>query len=1058
MLLVAAGFGTFMLFVALGLGALAVTAALDRVLGKEVALLGYALALLALTLVALRASADDPGRAAPQTDKVLAVVTGGHKVEADLTARPAFTAGEGERRNGFARFSDTRPLPPVDIDTPPGIELDFPLPPPIPGPAPAARRLLRGTVPALAEDDTSTPVEVPPIQFSEFKPTPADVFDWFDLPTGGRNYVAIVSLNGVRPSEPGFGPLKRQLAAGEGLERLDVEWANVGSEAAALKVLDPASAARVSKANRSTQKASERGPVWHFRRTVQNEYEDQLAQNLPGETVEATQNVAGLLRAAERMEELGRQGKEGREGWRRAALLLERALAVAQSTLGPDRQADILVRLVVATKALNDEQSVLRALTAYAKAAPLSPQPAVWTGELVLTTLGLPEEAQVWFRKARAIDATNEAAALGEGDALSAQGRHKEALAAYEKGGTGFEAQVRRAEAALRLGDLSRAQGASDAALSLSPEAPRALLARGALLYVKGDLAGARGAFAMAAVSTAENGLWRAQALYDLGLTCWRLKETRAAVAAFDACDQALRMGSQPSRFSDETVSPSLGRALVAFSLKPREAAAEGAEAPADPAAPAAPAPALTVRREGLGEYLAAARDEARRSSYREHLAGVLASQQGNVEAAIRSLRRSLALAPEATELDGWLALNHLRWAFTRAGRPTGSSPGGASGRDADEQALEALMAQPAADHFEAAVAFAARASQNDLVDPAAYHAQLRETWVRLQAEHLSPRKRFEAAVAAADRVLNRSDLREQPAARAMRAYARYRLGGDPTDPGADNNYNKCQNDLDQVLDKVADKEGTPWYEWRVYAARTLEKIKHWRSLEEKIVSLEGLTTLTKDWQSVAKGSGIDVDVEDGLLVIRGTAAKDGTSNEPLVALLNWTFFEKNTFESLSIRLKVPTTDASGNAINNIVFGVGVQGQTAVSGAAPGGLPARHPGLSIFYDKAKVAGRVGTGLAPAWKDGEVKRVRDEAGAERAWPASEWIELRFVRQDAKEGSLAVYLGDDEVAVLSDKVSGFRGVSGKAELWIGGWAQMAQRFEVYVKDIRVVRSRK
>ncbi len=1056
MLLVAGGFGTFMLFVLLGLLTLLVTAALDKSIGKEAGLLVWAVALLAVTWVMLRDRAADPGRAAPQSDKVLAAVAGGSRVEGDLLGRPSFVAEAGaERRNGFARFSDTRPLPPVEVEVPPELPLEFPLPPPIPGPAPGAQRLLRGTLPALSEGDASSLPELAAVQFSEYRPVPADVFDWFDLPNGARNYVAIVALNGLRPSDPGYAALERQLVSGEGADRLEVEWANIGSEAAASKVLDAASAARVSKQNRTTEKASVRG-VWHVRRSVQNELEDQLAQHLPGETVESTQNVAGLLRAAERLEELGRVGKEGREGWKRAVVLLERALAVAQTTMPPERQADILVRVVGAYKALNDEQAVLRALTAYAKAAPLSPQPAIWTGELVLHNLGLAAEALVWFRKARAVDGASEAAALGEGDALTALGRHREALAAYERAGAGFEAQVRRAEAALRAADLARAQSAADAALGLQPEAPRALIARGSVLYVKGDLAGARSAYAMAAASTAQNGLWRAQALYDLGLTCWRLQETRAAVAAFDACDVALRMGSQASRFADETVSPSLGRALVAYALRAPEAAPEG-PAPGGDAPPAPAAAPLTVRREGLGEYLAAARDEARRSSYREQFAGVLASEQRNVAAAIRSLRRALALAPDATELDGWLALNHLRWALVRGTRPAGGTPG-EGGRDAEEQSLEALLEQPAADHFEAALAFAARASQNDLVDPAAFHAQLRETWVTLQAEHLTPRRRFEAAVAAADRVLNRSDLREQPAARAMRAYARYRLGGDPTDPGPDNNYNRCQNDLDLVLDKVADKDGVPWIEWRRYAERIREKIKHWRSLEEKVVSFEGLTQLTKDWQSVAKGSGVEVSPENGVLMFRGTATKDGTALEPLMALLNWTFFEKNTFESLSLRIRIPTTDEGGNAINNIVFGVGVQGQTAVSGAAPGGLPPRHPGLSIFYDKAKVAGRIGTGLDKAWKEGDVKRVRDEAGAERAWPAADWLEVRFVRKDAKEGRLAVYLGDDELPVLSDTVSGFRGVSGKAELWIGGWAQQAQRFEVYVKDIRIVRTRK
>ena len=51
MVVLAGAFGTFALFLLLGLGALAVTALLDRSLGKERALFGYAALLLLLTFV-----------------------------------------------------------------------------------------------------------------------------------------------------------------------------------------------------------------------------------------------------------------------------------------------------------------------------------------------------------------------------------------------------------------------------------------------------------------------------------------------------------------------------------------------------------------------------------------------------------------------------------------------------------------------------------------------------------------------------------------------------------------------------------------------------------------------------------------------------------------------------------------------------------------------------------------------------------------------------------------------------------------------------------------------
>lgn len=1046
-LVIAGAFGTFLLFVLLGLGALAVTAALDRTLGKERALLLYAVALLAFTWLVLKDSAQVGGEPPVRHDTVLAPIAAKREMRANLLARPAFEGtGEDDRRNGFERSTDTRPLPPIELELPPEIPLDFPLPPTVPGPGPGARRLLRGPLPELSDKETSTPLEVAPIQFETYQVKPEDVYDMVEI-NGRPHYIAVVALNGKRASDAEFKGLLRQLVSGEDPDRLEVEWASIGSAEQAVKGgLDESSVAKRSQGNRSTDPAK-RFERWTLKRTVENLYAEALRQELGSENLGSVKDVSRLMRAAQRMAEVGRTGKEGGAGWTHAVRILERAWEVSRESQTAEAQADVLVALIQGYRSVKDEQAALRALTAYAAAMPTRSQPWVWLGDLALTSLGLPDEALLYYAKARSIEPQSEAVALGEGDALTQLGRYKEAAAAYGRAGSGFEAQVRKSEAALRLGELSQARSAADAALSQQSSAPRALLARGAALYAQGDLAGARGAFSMAAASTAESAVWRAQALYNLGLTSWRLGETRAALGAFDACEAALRLGASPGRSDDEMVSPSLGRALVALALKPADATSD-ASAGGGEATPAVAAP-LPVSREQVGSYLSAARDEARRVSYLEHISGVLATQQSNTAAAIRSLRRALVLAPDSTELDGWLAINHLRWGFVTTGRAASADEEGSKPSADEAQTVERVLAMSSSEQFEAAVAFAVRASETDLADPKAFRAQLREAWVRLQAEHLSPRKRFEAAREAAERVLKRSDLREQPAALCMRAYASYRLGGDEL-------YDSCQQDLGLVLDKVPAEPVAAWTPWRTYAEATLAKVKHWRALEEKVVSFEGLTQLTKEWLTFEKG-GVRVRLEGGLLTYEGKAEKDGTVLEPVVVVLNQTLFDKATFEELRMRVRIPATQ-EGTATNNIVFGVGVQGTTSTSGAGAAGVAPRHPGISVYYDKARVAARVGTGRHATWKDGEVHRVRSESGAERPWPAGEWVDVRIVREDAKEGVMAIYLGGDEVPVVSDFVSGFKGVSGKAELWIGGWSASTTPYEVQVKDIRIVRLKK
>ncbi|MFM8980725.1 MAG: tetratricopeptide repeat protein [Planctomycetia bacterium] len=953
-------------------------------------------------------------------------------------------------------MSDTRALPPVEIDLPPEIVLDVPLPPTVPGLAPAARRLLRGTLPALDADDASVPLQVAPIVFEQYVPTPEDVYDWVDV-AGKQTFVAIVSIDGVRRGQDGFRALERRLAAGDGAEKLQVEWALIGSGEQATKAgLDPVSVAKKSKGNRNTDPGT-KFPQWNLRRSVENVYEQSVRRALGIEPVETTMNLRGLQDAAREMAAVGRTGKEQREGWRRAVTLLERARVVAEKAHPPEVQAEVLVALVEAYNALKDEQAALRALSAYARAVPTRAEPWIRLGDAALVGLGLPEQALEYYGKAKALEDANERVALGMGDAYTALGRDREALASYARAGAAFDAQVRRSEAALRVGELPQARQAADAALAQRGDHPRALLARGGVLYALGDLAGAKSAYSMAAASTEGAGAWRAEALYNLGLSCWRLGETRAAAGAFSACELALRQGASPGRRDDEQVSPSLGRALIAMALKapvPVDPAA-----PADPAQPAATLPPLGISADQAGQLLSAAREEAARASYLEHLAGVLATRAGNTAAAIRALRRSLDLAPDASELDGWLAISHLRWGGETAGRG-GAEEGATRSLLADETArLDAILARPSPEHYEAAVAFASRAAKADGITAKTVASTLREAWVLLQAQHLSARKRFELARETCDRVLKRNDdrnLLEQPAALCMRAYASYRLGGDE-------NYDACQQDLVLVLGKVpAPEEGqpaNPWARWRDWADKTLTRVKHWRSLEEKVVSFEGMSQLTKEWITAERSNvKVSLEPEGGLLVFDGKADKDGSMADPTVAAYCQAFFDKATFEEVRLKLRIPTTQADGSRANNIFFGVAVQGATGTSGQGAGGIPSRHPGVLLCFEKGLVAARIGTGLSPQWKDGEVKRVRDEAGAERAWPQGEWVEVRIVREDAREGLMAVYLNDEQVPVVSDKVSGFKGVSGKAELWIGGWSPSALPYDVKVKDIRIVRTKK
>ncbi|NUQ00496.1 MAG: hypothetical protein HUU35_11645, partial [Armatimonadetes bacterium] len=131
MVLAAGFFVTFLIFLALGLGALVVTAALDRALGKERGLFLWSFALLAMAFL-LRAEAPKQVNVSPQALKLSAAVDPSKALQLSpqVFARTELPRG---LRNAFQEQSDTRPLPPERLPEPPSVGLAFPLPATIPG-------------------------------------------------------------------------------------------------------------------------------------------------------------------------------------------------------------------------------------------------------------------------------------------------------------------------------------------------------------------------------------------------------------------------------------------------------------------------------------------------------------------------------------------------------------------------------------------------------------------------------------------------------------------------------------------------------------------------------------------------------------------------------------------------------------------------------------------------------------------------------------------------------------------------------------------------------------
>ena len=106
--------------------------------------------------------------------------------------------------------------------------------------------------------------------------------------------------------------------------------------------------------------------------------------------------------------------------------------------------------------------------------------------------------------------------------------------------------------------------------------------------------------------------------------------------------------------------------------------------------------------------------------------------------------------------------------------------------------------------------------------------------------------------------------------------------------------------------------------------------------------------------------------------------------------------------------------------------------------------------------RAEIVAQAGVDLQNLALDETVELIADTLwlaeGKDRTTP-------RYRRYFAKPPSTVIRLGlENELPVVRDRVSGFKGVSGKAELWIGGWSASTNVYDVQVKDIRIVRVKK
>lgn len=1025
-MILASFFGSFLLYVALGLGALVVTAALDKMMGKERALLLYAAGVVGLTW-AMKPAAPPAQKPLPQPLKFASLrndPTSPIKPTGEPFARdPLDLRGA---RNAFQEMSDTSPLPPERLADPPPVAMPFPLPPTVPGVGFAARGLYRGQLPTAASTAasgaapdsspaTAAPAaglpELPADGFSSYVETPDDVYD--STSDGGQKvYLLIRSIDEAKIGAAGFDDpatgLKWMLESGEtppGSSKvwgdLQVSFSYVGSEADAKKKLDRTSQVKVRQTAPTTIAAGKH-EKWHLRNSVENQFV--RACRRQGRAKVEDLGVEALKAVAAEMAKVGEKGQENGLGWQKAIDVL--TLALAKCKQPPARDAtDVLLALIDAYRARQNERDLVATLTAYRAGAKGSSETADadrWLAEVFLSRLRLAKEAVAFYDQAIAGQSGSRGAFEGRGDAKTYLGRHAEALKDYRSAadaGGRATAAVREAEALLRLGKLAEAKTAADAALGAGAFDPRALLVKGAIQYAQGDVKGAADTFRQVCVLPSDDATrrHRAEALYDLGLCEWRLGHAETAAAAFDAVEAALRRGSERGRSPDETVSPELGRALIQLSAG------------------------------NLGDAhdaLDRARDLAPGVAYIEFLAGWIASTRRDATEARTRLEAALALAPDLYELDGWLADARLRAAEAAVGE--GAPP-----------------ADRAAD-FEAAARYAERASRREAEsDPKNTDFAVREALVRLRQQQLSERRRFEAALKTAEAILAKS--REERRALAIKGYCNYRLG--VLEP---ERYGECLRNFQAVVDLPAG----PNDPIKAYAQECLDTVKRWQALEEKTLDFTE-TKLSSDWDA-GQSHGIRVNPDDGSLVFKDLtrsagATDDGNDTDPTAFARNRKLVSKDTLELVQVWLHVPTKNAAGDALNNVVAGLVLQPPSQPKGGLVKG-----QGIGIFYDKGKVAARITGGNDAYFKDGTIKRVLKN-GAEMEWPEDKDGQGVLVEIERKNvnGEITVRVGGQEI--VTDVVATFRRAKGDLELWLGGWSTKSMLWDLGVNKLRIVRRR-
>ncbi len=1018
----AGAFTTFLLFVALGIGALFFTAALDGSLGKEKALLLYAGLVLLLTMFVIgpaAAKGAKKGRAGAE-DKVPAseLDQQGNPFHREVLGPDVEFATENDSgddsRNIFQKYSDTRPLAPIALATPPWLKLDFHLPPTIPGPAPGARHVLRGQRPGPSasegeegddEDGESMPEgdgslgEVPTASFTTYEPQPADVYDWV-LQGSRPQYIYIRAINAgsgwVGEGAPGFRDLLWSLAkpSGSDRDRLNVRFAVIGGESEAAKRLAPEAIVKARGSSVTTARATDK-PRWFLRRSVDNLYLAATRSNGITDLSGAT-DAGALTRAAEEMAKVGATGKEFGEGWRRAAELLEAALTIAEKSGSTAQQTAILTNLLKAYRATNDEQSELRVLAKYARTSPTASEAWSSIGDLFVTALNLPKEALPYYERAIQLDSRNARAIIGRGRALSLAGRYDDGLDVLRNTpGGNPDAEAARAMAQLRVGKLDEAKSTAERVLSSNADHAQAMLVRGAVFYAKGELEAALPVFQQVLVMPSAQA-WRAMAAYNLGLTATRMNRFAMASAAFDAADKALLFGSRSALSPEETVAPSLGRAFLAL--------AKGDEA-------------------DITTQLDSARNEAPRSAYvdlfaAQYFAGQPLSQSA---AAFRHLTDAFRKSKGYGEIDGWMGK-----VCSELGVLEGAEGGGES----------------RAGNFERAVAFMKRiADREDKRDRDAFAMRVREAMVRINRTDLPRRRRYTEALDAVNMVLKKNQRREEPSALAVRAYCNYQLA----------DYDQCIRDFDNILSTVP-ADATDWRRaFRDYAEEQRAAVNKWRSLEVKTVTFDQ-DQLPRDLWRPDESGRVKIRSGDGWLHFVGQSSRDGSLEKPVVAVNNPTLFDKNSFVELAVVLKIPKMDRSA-AVNNVTFGIEVM---RASRRGRSSSSKSMGGIGIFYDKGRVAARSAKGSEDAFKDAVIHRLLDD-GAEVDWPDGNdgEVEVRFVREVDEKGTMVVYIDGKEFH--RDDISTFKRSNGSAALWIGGFSTQAQKFDIRVGQIRVIRRR-